>query len=228
MNYLQLAQQLRQECGGSGTGPATTVAQTGENKRYCDWINAAWLDIQELHEDWDWMRTAFQFATTTQQQLYTPVQCGVTDLGVWARWSFRLSTTSMNYADEMLMSYMDFDTWRNLYAYGNMRTTYARPIVFTINPARSIGLGPIPDAAGYTVNGDYYHAPVTLTADADIPQMPAKYHMAIVYRAMTHYASYEAAPEVQARAETEYKRMFARLAIDQLANASLIMGPPLA
>ena len=48
---------------------------------------------------------------------------------------------------------------------------------------------------GYTITGDYFRSPTEMVADGDLPTgLPAQFHMAIVYLAMTYYAGYEAAP----------------------------------
>lgn len=143
MNYLQLINRLRVECGVSGasTPLITVTGLTGESYRMSSWINSAWVDVQTAKEDWQWMRNPVEFNTVTQQQIYTPTQAGVgSTFGNWKRDSWRASSVGQNYADEQLLNYMDFTTFRNLYMYGNMRTTYARPVVITIDPDKSLGL----------------------------------------------------------------------------------------
>jgi hypothetical protein len=229
MNFLQLVNQLRVECGVSGPALATVSGQTvgSENARMVTWIQSAWNDIQTSEEDWLFLRQDFQFNTVTQQQIYTPVQAGLTvaTFGNWKRDSFRCSSVGQSYRDEQLMNYMDWTTFRNLYIYSNMRTTYSRPVVVTIDPHKNLGFGPIPDIP-YVIVGEYYTQPIDLVVDADVPAIPSRFHMMIVYRAMMYYAGYEAAPEVMSRGEYEYKRLSSRLYIDQLTT--VISGPPLA
>ena len=228
MNYLQLINRLRVECGVSGAStPLTTVTGlTGESYRMSSWINSAWVDVQTAKEDWQWMRNPVEFNTVTQQQIYTPTQAGVgSTFGNWKRDSWRASSVGQNYKDEQLMNYMDYTTFRNLYMYGNMRTTYARPVVATIDGTKRLGLGSIPDQA-YVIDGEYYVKPIELSAGTDSPALPTNFHMLVVYRAMYYYAGYESAPEVYQRAEFEFQRLMQRLNIDQLPT--LVSGPPLA
>ncbi len=70
LNFLQLAQKLRQEAGISGSGPTTTVGQTGELGRVCDWILQSYNDIQERHDDWGFMRNTFSLPLTIGQSVY--------------------------------------------------------------------------------------------------------------------------------------------------------------
>ncbi len=229
MNFLQLVNQLRVECGVSGPSLSTVAGQLAgsENARMVTWIQQAWNDIQTSKEDWLFLREPFVFNTVALQQIYTPVEAGLTmaTFGNWKRDSFRCSSVGSNYTDEQLMNYMEWTTFRNLYIYANMRNTYTRPVVVTIDPHKNLGFGAIPDIP-YVINGEYYTQPVELTVDADVPALPSRFHMIIVYRAMMYYAGYEAAPEVMSRGEFEYKRLYSRLDIDQLPTT--VSGPPLA
>ena len=230
MNFLQLVNRARVECGVSGASTPLTsvVGLTGESARFYSWVNSAWEDIQTSKEDWQWLRDTFEFNTITQQQIYTPTEAGVgTTFGNWKRDSFRASSVGQSYADEQLLNYMDWSIFRNLYVYGNMRFTYTRPVVITIDPDKNLGFGAVPDQP-YVIVGEYYKMPTTFAADADAPYaaFPDRFHMMIVYRAMMFYGGYEAAPEVYSRGEFEFKRLMNRLTIDQLPT--MVSGPPLA
>ena len=226
MNFLELVNRTRVECGVTGPALATAQNLTGEAARIANWVTSAWIDIQTSKEDWLFMRATVTFNTVTHQQFYTPTEAGIgSTFANWKRDSFRCSSVGQNYADEQLMNYMEYTTFRNLYMYGNMRTTYARPVLVTIDGGKDLGFGSIPDQA-YVIDGEYYVKPIELSADADTPALPSNFHMTIVYRAMYYYAGYESAPEVYQRAEFEFKRLMERINIDQLPT--IVSGPPLA
>ena len=230
MNFLQLVNRTRVECGVSGANTPLLTAQslTGESARIASWVNASWVDVQTTKEDWQWMRNPFEFNTVTQQQTYTPTQVGVAaTFGNWKRDSFRCSSVGQNYRDEQLMNYMDYTTFRNLYQYANMRTTYMRPVVVSIVPGadKSLAFGATPDQP-YVITGEYYIKPTEMSADTDTPIIPDRYHLIIVYRAMMQYAGFNAASEVYQRGELEFRRLMNRLNIDQLPT--ITSGPPLA
>ena len=230
MNYLQLINRARVECGVSGAStPLTEVtALTGESYRISSWVNSAWVDIQTAKEDWQWMRDTVEFTLITQQQFYTPTEAGVgSTFANWKRDSWRASSVGQDYKDEQLLNYMDYTTFRNLYMYANMRNTYARPVVVTIDPDKRLGFGTKPDQP-YVISGEYYVQPTEFSASTDAPPsvFPDRFHMMIVYRAMMFYGGYESAPEVYQRGEFEFKRLMNRLDIDQLPT--LVSGPPLA
>lgn len=228
MNFLQLVNRARVECGVSGPALTTLVGvnPASENGRIIGWVQQAWIDVQASKEDWLFMREPFTFQTVAQQWQYNPAtDCGLTDFANWKRDSFRASTAGANYGDEQLLNYMDWGQYRNLYQYANMRNTYQRPVVASVMPNKDLALGAIPDQA-YVIDGEYYTQPVTLTADTDTMLIPSRFEMIVVYRAMTYYGGYEAAPEVLSRGMQEYSRMYMRLDIDQLPTVT--SGPPLA
>lgn len=299
MNFLQLVNRTRQNCGISSTDLTTVLSQTGENKRIINWVNESWLDIQAMRQDWLWLRKDFSFQTVAGQIAYTPTQIGLTDFGLWARDSFRnyanpivtltiatpcvvtlqahrlsagdtitfstdgalptgltagtvyfvvnattntfqvaltaagaaINTTGtqsgthkitsndtqsfVGLNSEIFMDYMDYDVWRDNYQYGALRSIATRPNTITISPAKSLQLGPIADA-GYTIVGEYYATPTEMSLDADIPLLPVKFHLAIVYAAMIRYGMYEAASEVIQQGNTEYAKWKQRILADQL------------
>jgi len=225
MNLLQLVNQARVECGVSGPALSTAQNLSGESLRMAAWVKQAWIDIQTSKEDWLFMRNSFTFNTTAQVWEYSATDAGLTDFGNWKRDSFRCSTVGFDHKDEQLMNYMEWTTYRNLYQYANMRQTYARPVVVSIMPNKDLAFGAIPNLA-YVIDGEYYTQPVDLVADTDVPLIPARYHMMIVYRAMMYYAGYESAPEVLSRGDFEFRRQYSRMEIDQLPT--IVSGPPLA
>lgn len=225
MNLLQLVNQTRVECGVSGPTLSSAQNLSGESARILAWVQQAWIDVQTSKEDWLFLRETFEFNTVASQWEYTPAQAGLTDFGNWKRDSFRASSVNNLYRDEQLLNYMDWTTYRNLYRYANMRNTLARPVVVSITPNKDLAFGSTPDQI-YTINGEYYTQPVTLSADTDTPGIPGRFQMIIVYRAMMYYAGYESAPEVLSRGEFEYRRLYSRMEIDQLPT--IVSGPPLA
>lgn len=222
---------MKLECGVSGAALTTLINQPLEIQRLVGWVNAAFLEIQESHADWNFMRESFQFNTVLGQQAYTPVQAGIpvsgteTVLGNWKKDSFRLYSTAQGVTNENFMPYYYYDTFRNLYQFSSSRLIQTRPIAFTADPDKNLLLGPVPDGV-YTVNGEYFIRPYELVADTDVPVLPSQFHLVIVYRAMMHYGAFEAASEVYQRGLTEFNKMKAKLEIDQLPQ--ITFGAPLA
>lgn len=219
MNYLQLTQRLALEAG-AGT-VSTTVNQTGEVNRLCQWINSAWMDIQEAHTDWQWMRKSVSFTTVTGQAIYSLLETGATDLSAWNLDTFRIYPTATGFNAETFLMRTDYESWRNVYQFGPQRTAVTRPIYVTAAPDKSLCLGPNPDDTGYTVIGDYYKVASELSGDTTSPDIPTQYHMAIVWRALMLYGSFEAAAESYQRGEQEFAKIIRRLELDRLPQASI-------
>ncbi len=109
--------------------------------------------------------------------------------------------------------------WRNRYQYGALRQTETRPFEMTITPNKSIGLGPFP-VDGYTVMGDYFTVPAYMTANGDIPAMPVQFHMAIVYKALISYGTYEEDGFVIQMAEKNLKPFMRKLSATRLPEVT--------
>ena len=226
MNFLQLVQSLRQECGIAGTGPTSTVEQVGQAKKLVDWINDAWLEIQGKHDTWGFMRKPFSFVVAQGVGDHLPSAVGLSDLREWHRGTLRCYRTAIGFQDEQWLVEWEYQVFRNTYRFNLQRELQGRPVVFAVRPnAKELMLGPLPDA-GYTVVGEYQALPSPMFGDDAVPALPAHLHKIIVYKAMEHYALFESAPEVLTRARQQYTTLMAQLEREQLE--SLYLGDPLA
>ncbi len=216
MTYLELCKRLWQEVGDTGSGkPATTIGQVGEMKRICSWVSQAWVEIQEYRADWDWMRKSMSFTTTAAKNSYSPTtDILLTDFASWRNDSFRIYQTAGGVGNEILLQQYDYNSFRDYYLLGARSITQGRPVALAAAANKDLYLGLVPDQS-YTVTGEYYTLPTTLALDADTPTMPSRFHMAIVYKAMMAYASFEAAPEVYQQGSNQYTAMLSRLEMDQ-------------
>ena len=228
MNFLQICQRAAIECGvASGSAiqavMPTVVGATGSLGRIVNWVGDNWTSIQMAHEDWDFLRSSnilgagVSFTTIPGQASY-PLGVGpgtvgipVDNFGKWDHEAFRNFTTAVGFRNEMFLDDISFDTWRDSYMLGAMRSVETRPVAIAVGPDQSLNLGPPPNGQ-YTITGDYYMAPSKMVADTDLPLgLPTRFHMLIVYRTMMKYAGYESAPEVYERATQENAGMYAQL-----------------
>lgn len=225
MNYLQLSQALVREAAMSGLTSLTTLSgATGQTDRVANWINQAWVDLQVMHSDWGWMRSSVldgggaSFAPIAGQYRAT-LGTGAGTVGIlpanfasWAIGTFRNYVTAVGVTSEILMEDIDFDAWRNGYMYGAQQTVQTRPVAIAVSPSLGLSFGP-PSNGNYTITGDYFVAPTTMSADTDTPTgLPAQYHMCIVWLALWKYGYYQAATEVVDRSKREYRVLFNQLA----------------
>lgn len=224
MNYLELCQAAATECDVSGPGPTTVLNNVGELKRICNWVAVALNDIETAHDDWSWMlQTTLSFQTVAGQSVYTPAQCGINGtfpntFGAWELSRFRNYPTAVGNIGEISMGVITYDEWDNAYNFGATRYVQTRPCDIAVHANKNdLCVGPASDG-NYTITGEFYRAPQKLTQDGDVPTMPERFHMAIVYKAMMYYGMYESAPEVLARGETEFQKMMWRMTAQRLPD----------
>ena len=130
-----------------------------------------------------------------------------------------LTATGTN--DEQWMSFMPWTLYRDRYLFAANRNVSGRPTIFSVRP-RDFALFtfPKPDQL-YTIQGEYFQRAQVMAADTDQPVFPAKFHSAISWLGLRFYAAYEAASEVYAHADNEYKLAMGRLESDQLPEITL-------
>lgn len=232
MNFLDTVKRVRQECDGTGTGPSAVTNQTGESKRFVDWTVAAWNTIQGKHTNWRWMRSTFTLPLTTDDGTYAYTDATDTIAAAvisrFSRWivgerdfPWRIYKTSDGVSSERYLEYMPYNTFRRQFRMGTQNS--GPPAYYSVDPQNNVLIGPKPDAA-YVVSGDYQRSAQTLAANDDTPELPAQYHMLIVYEAMKLYARFESAPEVMAGAADEGGRLWRQLEINQRPQMD-IAGP---
>lgn len=232
MNFLALVNMARRE-GGSTGGPLSTLAgtQNDEVSNYIAWVANSWNDLQRMYNQAKFMRSEFVLALSNGQWKYATTDVGFTldPLGGLKNFkldSLRAATDTAGFTDEQPLPFMDYDRWKLLYRFGNMRlTTAARPTLFSVHPDRSLVLGPVP-LGGCAINGEYYRMPQQLAVDADVPNLPSDFHELIAWRALRLYGSFDAATEVFQRATTEIQRIQSDLEADQMEP--VYIGQPLA
>lgn len=225
MNYLQLAQRVRQECRASGTGPSSVSNQSAEYQRILSWTSQANKEIELAQPTWRFLRASCSATTVAGKTTYSPADFNLTDWGGWALDydsgdTFRNYDSTAGLNSEVPMFPIDYDEWRNTYLFGAARSVYTRPNTLALAPDGSLAFGPI-TAAGYTIVGDYYRAPHDLVNAGDTPLMPSHFHMAIVYKAMQYYGASEAASEVYDAGKEQFNIIYRALMNDQLPRYRL-------
>ena len=156
----------------------------------------------------------------------TTTSSAITRLGRW--WADdeddppKIYLTSSGVGTQAYLCYLPWDQFKALYRIGTQNS--GTPAHISVDPQNNLVLGPKPNGI-FTVTGDYQRSAQTLSADADEPEMPARFHKLPVYRAMEDYGFYESAPEVLARGQRKGAAMMRQLEADQLPPPK--MPPPL-
>lgn len=214
MDYLTLCQTLRRECGDPGDGPASVVGQTGAALRFVNWANRAWLKIQTSQPNWNWMRSTATKELTESVQGYVRSGIVASRFGRWDLKNWVVYPTASGITASTPLAFMEFDDFEQQFVFKAVED--GLPKVFTIGPDEKVYLGPAPDATGYTIRTRYIKGAQTLSANADVPELPEDYHWIIVWEAMKYYARREAAGEIMSAAVEGYGLELDRLMRDQL------------
>lgn len=210
MNFLELCQRTRQECGISGGGPASVTGQTGVYVKLIAWVNDAWREIQQDHKDWLFMWDDFGFDTIVNTPEYTTTDLTVRD---FSREPLVLYHKATGLDDRGFIPYLKYADYKARYADKN--TPAARPICWTVTPKGAIRLYPKPDDV-YGVEGDGQLKIQTLVDNTDSPIMPEQFHMAIVWLACKKWFDDQEATQRMNDMERNYLLLKDELLRDQL------------
>jgi hypothetical protein len=233
MNFLQLCQAVAQESGTiSGTLPATVLAQTGRLLKIVTWTAEAWNQIQGEHGTWKWMRGEWDGEVLANTVRYTPASFDLTRHRDWitdktnSMGAVTIYKTSTGVSDEYPIPEIDWEDFRARYLRGTQ--TANRPVAYTISPAGEICFGPKADVS-YTAQGEYWKSNQTLAANADIPECPTDYHMAIVWRALQLLKIHdEDTVQTKKDIDGEHDRIMFQLRRNQLPTVRIGMGTAIA
>jgi hypothetical protein len=211
MNFLELVQRLHYEAGASGSAPSSVVGQTGLAGDLVRWVQNAYLDIQGLHNDWNFLRDEFSKSTEADKAAYSLSDLSMTDLRKWIVDDIRIYS---DVSDETQLEYLPWNEFRPSYVIGSARTDSNRPNLFSIKPDKSIIFAPVPNGV-FTFNGEYWKLPTELSGD-DGAHLLSYNEMAIVWRACMYYAQDDGADDLYAVAERDYNRMIRELETTEL------------
>lgn len=225
--FLELVQRVASESGTvSGDGqPPTVSAQTGRLGRIVRWTNAAWLSIQNSRSHWLWMRGEFEGTTLAGQARYAGSDFGIARFADWETPadSFSLFRTSEGRDGEGPLAFVEWPVFHATLLRGASAARQEKPARFSVSPQNEIVLWPIPDAV-YTIRGLYRKSPQRLVLNTDAPEMPERFHDAIVWRALMLLAEFDEAMNQLPMWQMEFSRLMSDLERDQLPRVEIAGG----
>jgi len=203
MDRLLMSQKLSRKAGVNFAGPSTTIGQTGQFLQLVEWIDEAYCFIQNIHPTWQFLRLTFSKVLTPNDGTYTSTDLSLTSLKDYATEDWRIFLAA---ADECEITYMEWKDFRLAYQMGSSLTQTGRPIAFSVMPDDTVVLFPIPDAA-YTLKGEYFRGNHEMTANADEPIFHDDFHWAVIWKALTYYASEYGEPDKFATGNRELNKL---------------------
>lgn len=225
MNYLQLCQAVARESGTvSGVLPVSVANVTGRLAKIVAWTAEAWQHIQNLEEAWLWMDAEFTGNLAAGAQRYTAASFNLTRFAAWGNEQAGLSAylASAGRAEEYMLRRMEWRDFKRLHDFGAIQQS--RPVHYAVSPANELCFGPVPDAP-YVVRGEYRKGNQTLAANEDVPEMPERFHMLIVWYALVLLAEHDEAPTHIATSNRRYRDLLTDLRRDQLPEVRITSRP---
>ncbi len=217
MDLITIARRVKSESGRSGIGPASVATAAGDDLRIVNACKDVWRDLQMEARNWKWMRATTAVPTLTISSVtQTLAALGISSFDRWATESDDYKPTvyeASNAASEWPLKWLDYEVFRSRFIVGQHEA--GAPQFWSIATNGDLLVGPKPSLATYRLRADYYTAPTELTADASEPNMPSKFHMALVWAALMRIASNDAAPEHYTRAFDAYSGVYDALLASQ-------------
>lgn len=203
MTFLELCATLTRESGAVGNAPSNVTGQTGRQAKAVAWVADAWGLIQSEQTDWCFLRKEFEGPLITDTTIYAGATLGLTD---HAQWLGNISIyPDGDQGGESELRRITYDRWRRTYNFGTHDAN--RPVQYAISPNEELCVGPKPDAA-YIARGEYIRTPQVLSANGDVPLMPARFHPAIVKRAKMLLCAHDEAWDALKAATAEYDLLY--------------------
>lgn len=227
--FLQLCALLATRSGAIGTAPTTVVGQTGRQGKCVDWIMNAWTLIQNDLPEANWLQGEVSAVSLTISTMsYSATALGVSSR--FASWKgdrmvdglayrpWTIYDNSIGQADETVLTQITYQDWRATYDRNTHDAT--RPLYYALAPDDTIRFGPKPDIA-YKVRGEYVKTPQVLAVDADTPEMPARFHEAIVWRAIMLMAGHDESDQAYNQASAKYGELMLAIMRDTLPRITI-------
>ena len=214
MNFLQLAVRTYEECGLVNNPPTSVLNQTGMAKKVVQWVLTAAEEVSDEQPDWK-----FNYSTTSQV-----LSSGVGEYDPVATWSINpkrfdqqigsayVYKTATGLSSRQWLYYLDWEVFQGL---NIPEVEGTAPIYWTVRPDGFVVYHPSPNSGDWTVVHRYSSDETAMAANTDEPGIPAKYQMAIVWRAVMLYCGNDGAGDLYRHAKNEFDRLMERMTRSQ-------------
>ena len=212
MTFIEMVRAVRSRVGMQGNTPSSISGAVGAEIDLVNAVKDAWIDIQNSRDDWKWQRASKQFYTVVDDFDYDVDEILPVVHTAFDRW--RDDSTYYINADNkrVPVRYVGYDYYNR----SNIDSEVSNsPRVFTVRPWDNTVLINPPDQI-YTMYIGYQKSLQDLSGDADVPDMPAHFHMLIVYKAIEKFTVGIGAPELYNKYAQEYVTLWGTLTRSQL------------
>jgi hypothetical protein len=161
MDFLTLVRETNIASGLQGTVNSVTSV-TGLQNTLVQYVKSAYIDIQNLREDWKFRRTDGSFSWYPAISEYV---------------SATISKWTIIYYQHRTLRYKEYDAWIQ-----DPPTSITEPNIFTIKPeTNGIIINPVDQY--YTINYRGIKSIDNLTTNSQVPIFHSDFHNIIVYKA---------------------------------------------
>lgn len=203
--------RVKVESGRSGAPITSLTTLAGDDARILNWTRDAWDELQRRPHRWAWMRRELSGPCVIGQRAYLAeeIDLEATDFDEWfppAEPDYEVT------ADGMPLRWLPWEKFRAAF---ELRAHEPGPVqYYSFAPDKRLYLGPTP-ADARLIRASYYKRATELVEAEDEPDMPSKFHIILVWRALMELASFDAAPEVYSRALVNFNNVDHELVSDQ-------------
>jgi hypothetical protein len=213
VNLLELAQALHREVGAAGVAPSSIVNARGEWARLINYVIRADQEIGEMWENWKFQRSPQTLVCTPSNALISAPTDPI--IKFWDDSTFMLLESGDSAGDEYGIESIEYDERKS----EPFDRTEGLPWRVTIMPDNSFRLEQVPDAAHTILADGYREHPLMDDTDNDSTSIiPARYHFAILGKAIRKYANFEGAAEISQESMDMWDIWLPRLENNQLPN----------
>lgn len=185
MNFLRIAQDVRMLGGVQGNGPTSVENPAGYEEALVQFVKDAWEDIQNLREDFRFMRNFWNDSTVPSQSDY-----GHDDVKSFKKNSVRIKVSEK----WVYLREGDDDGLREQFA----NAEEGQPQYYSQITQGRIRLYPTPSEI-YEIGATIFSVPEILETNSQVPTFPVAYHRLIVYQALEKLAVFLSSPELYSK-----------------------------
>jgi hypothetical protein len=222
MTFLEIVRAERLLSGMQGTGPSTVVDAQGIEELLVRFARDAYVDIQNLREEWDFLVAKDSFNTVVGQTEYSLLNIFGTSTPDFKK--YNVDSFIITDANGKKV-YLENISRESMEAISMNNTNEKIPSKFAVDEMNAyLILDPIPDNL-YTIAFRLWRNPEILLTDTQVPSIPPAFHQLIVYKAIEKLSVYLTSPELFTNYAAETAKMQGQLMRMYIPKKTLMARP---
>jgi hypothetical protein len=227
--WLDLSKALRREAGVQGDGPSSVENQQGMYANIVQWIDQAWLHVQGLHNNWDFMwATGTITSNGSRDYVLSPVPGRIYPRSIRATDGVPIDGPVVD-GDIVVpkASHVDFIDWlrfNELYKlYDGSKEQPPTVMTLLPNPRGTVRFSDrVP--AGWTITFEYQAEPSRFANGSAHTTIPDPYDDIVVFKGLIDYGLFYNAPEAVQHGQARYEDLLGTLRERHLIAPQIRIG----